>query len=65
MDFDAGSKLLRDKEVCVVYGTKDPFINDERTKEMKTLIQKLNTEIKSISFDGEHEIDEDTLLKFV
>lgn len=65
MDFDAGSKLLRDKEVYAVYGNKDPFINDERAEEMKALIQKLNTKVKAVSFEGEHDIDADTLLRFV
>jgi predicted esterase len=65
MDFNEGSKLLKRKKIFVVYGKNDPFINDERVAEMKSLIQKLNAEVKDISFDGEHDIDEDTLLKFV
>lgn len=65
MDLETGSKALRDKEVYLVYGKKDPFLNDERFAEMQTLTHKLNTSVKTVTFEGEHEIDEKTLLSFV
>jgi predicted esterase len=65
MDFETGSKTLHGKEVYLVYGKKDPFLNDERFSEMQTLTNKLNTVVKEITFDGEHEIHEPTLLNFV
>lgn len=65
MNFDEGSKILNSKDVFVVYGKKDPFLTDDRFKEMETLIQKLNTDVKRIAFEGEHELHEETLQKFV
>jgi hypothetical protein len=32
---------------------------------MKMLAKKLNTQVNVTTFDGEHEIDEPTLLKFI
>jgi predicted esterase len=65
MDLETGSKTLHKKEIYLVYGKKDPFLNDERFAEMQTITSKLNTPVKEITFDGEHEIDEQTLLNFV
>jgi predicted esterase len=65
MDFEMGSKLLHGKTIDVVYGSKDPFLTDARFNEMKTLVQKLKTEIREIIFDGGHEIDEATLSKLI
>lgn len=65
MDFETGSKALRQKEVYLVYGNKDPFLNDERFAEMQTLTSRLNTSVKELTFNGEHDIDEQTLLKFL
>ncbi len=63
MDFDRGHELLLSKEVQLVYGTQDPFLNDQRIIHMEGLTQKLNVPAKVITFDGGHEIDEATLLQ--
>lgn len=65
MDFEAGSKILHDKDVYVAYGKKDPFLNDDRFAEMQSLTKKLNKEIREITFEGGHEIDEDVLLTMI
>jgi predicted esterase len=64
MDFESGKEILADKEVILVYGKKDPFLNDARFIEMNQLAEKLQTHVKDIAFDGEHEIDETTLINF-
>jgi predicted esterase len=64
MDFETGREILKNKEVFLVYGKKDPFLNDSRFAEMNQLSAKLQANVKEISFDGEHEIDEATLLRF-
>jgi predicted esterase len=64
MNFETGSQVLRDKQIHLVYGTKDPFLTDTRFAEMKTLTQKLNTRVNVTTFDGEHELDPATLLSF-
>jgi predicted esterase len=65
IDFAAGKEILLDKETYLVYGTRDPFLNDSRFAEMNSLSDKLSISPKVIAFDGEHTIDPPTLLKFV
>jgi predicted esterase len=65
MDFENGKQILKGKEITLVYGTKDPFLNDERFSEMEALSKKLDTHVHAITFDGAHEIDEPTLLKLI
>jgi predicted esterase len=65
MDFDSGKETLREKEVLLVYGNKDPFLTDERFGEMTSLTEKLSVPVKQITFDGAHDIDEETLLKLI
>lgn len=62
MDFEKGKHLLRQKEVRMVYGRHDPFLNESRLEEMKTLSEKLHIKPEPLVFDGAHEIHEPTLL---
>jgi predicted esterase len=65
MNFDTGKNLLQQKEVIVAYGKQDEFLNDARFLEMNQIIQKLSVEVKSLPFEGGHEIDQETLLKII
>jgi len=65
MDFEIGRQILQQKEVLMVYGNKDPFLTDDRFTEMKAITEKLAANIKTITFDGEHDIDSETLLKLI
>ncbi|HYC83857.1 MAG TPA: alpha/beta hydrolase [Chryseosolibacter sp.] len=65
MDFGNGSQILSRKKVVLVYGKRDPFLNDDRFAEMKSLTEKLGVEVIRIEFDGEHEIHAPTLLHLV
>jgi predicted esterase len=62
MDFQRGHDVLSSKKIELVYGTKDPFLNDERLVHMKTLTDKLQVQAAVSTFEGGHEIDEATLL---
>jgi len=62
MDFTRGKEIFSTKEVTLVYGTQDPYINDQRLAEITELTQKLGIKPPIITFDGGHEIDEATLL---
>lgn len=64
MNFETGSQVLKEKQIHLVYGNRDPFLTDLRFEEMKSLTEKLNANVNVQTFDGEHEIDETTLLKF-
>lgn len=65
MDFQNGGTLLKGKDVKVVYGNKDPFLNDNRFAEMNLLSEKLGLQINPIVFEGGHDIDQQTLLKLI
>lgn len=65
MDFQRGHEVLSSKQVQLVYGTQDPFINDERLVHMQTLTDKLKVNATVTTFHGAHEIDEPTLLSLL
>lgn len=65
MNFDQGKNLLHSKQVIQVYGTKDPFLHQERLAELEAINKKLDIYPTIISFEGKHEIDEATLLKLI
>jgi predicted esterase len=65
MDFKKANKILSAKSVHLVYGTKDPYLNNQRLQEMTSLNNKLNLHPPVTTFEGGHEIDDKTLLKFV
>lgn len=65
MDFEKGKQLLKEKDVTIVYGKHDPFLNESRFGEMKTLSDKLEITPDQIVFDGAHEIHEATLLTLI
>lgn len=62
--FESG-RSLKDKETVVVYGNQDPFLNDNRYTEMETISSKLGIHPTRMTFEGGHDIDSDTLLKFI
>lgn len=62
MDFEKGKQLLKTKDITIVYGKHDPFLNESRLGEMRTLSEKLEIAPDPIVFDGAHEIHEPTLL---
>jgi predicted esterase len=65
MDFENGKEILNGKDVQLVYGKNDPFLTDERFREMTNLSQNLGAEVKQIVFDGEHDIHQATLLTLI
>ncbi|MBA4056920.1 MAG: hypothetical protein C0490_19555 [Marivirga sp.] len=63
MDFKSGKEILADKETYFVYGKADPFISDVRFAEMNMISEKLGIIPLTISFEGKHEIEDQTLIK--
>jgi predicted esterase len=59
----AASPILKEKRVVVVFGTKDPFRTSKHEVELKSVSMQLGIEPEIVTFDGGHEIDEDTLLR--
>jgi predicted esterase len=64
MDFKRGTEILSDKDVIEVFGNKDPFLTDERLKEMTQLNNQLGINPRLVSFDGGHEVNSEILLQF-
>lgn len=65
MDIESSREKLGNRDVYLVYGTRDPFLNDSRFAEMNMLKEKLGITVKEITFEGEHDIDQNTLLKLL
>jgi predicted esterase len=65
MDFKKAHSIFSTKELVMVYGKQDPYLTDSRLKEITALTEKLNLNPPVITFDGGHEIDQSTLLKFI
>jgi predicted esterase len=65
MNFDQAHEILKDKKVIEVFGKSDPYLTDERLKEVSDLNAKLNIHPEIIEFDGGHEINEPTLMNLM
>ncbi|WP_375578369.1 phospholipase [Marivirga tractuosa] len=65
IDFSGLGDKLKGKEVYMLRGTDDEFINEERKKEQSDLTKKLNIEIKHIEFDGKHDIHPESLKEII
>lgn len=63
MDLKKASKKLRNKSIYYVYGTDDPFINEEKLTEMDHLSKKLQLHPTVITFSGGHDLHKETLEK--
>lgn len=56
MNFDTGTAVLKEKQVMFVYGNQDTFVTAERLEEMSALVTRLQLRVKSVTFDGGHDI---------
>lgn len=65
VDFSGLSNVLKSKQVFMLSGDQDEFINEERKLEQQALIEKLRVEVKQIEFKGRHDIDIDSLKKII
>jgi predicted esterase len=63
MNFEIGHNLLKQKKVISVNGSQDPFMTEEKFKEMRNLSERLGITPTEIHFDGGHDIDKDILLR--
>jgi predicted esterase len=65
IDFSGLGDKLRSKDVYMLRGNNDEFINDERKKEQSELIAKLNVKVKYIEFEGTHDIDIQSIMEII
>ncbi len=61
MNIEKSRIIFSQMETISVHGTRDPYLNDETTKEMTDLTGKTGAEFTFLTFDGEHVIDEEML----
>lgn len=61
-DFQFSMEALEDKKIGIVYGKQDPFLKEEHLKEIDVLKNNFKN-IKVITFEGKHEVNESVLLE--
>ncbi len=62
MNHNQVAKRLSSKPIFVVYGDNDPYIKEPEKLEQQRLIEEYDLAPKTIIFNGEHDIHEDTLI---
>ncbi|WMN10723.1 hypothetical protein QYS49_35775 [Marivirga salinae] len=65
IDFTGLGDKLKAKEVFMLRGNEDEFINEERKKDQRSLIEKLSVDVKEIEFEGKHDIHIDSLKQII
>lgn len=65
IDFERGKEVFQNKDVKIVYGKNDPYLNENRFGELKNLAEKLSLTADEIVFEGAHELHEPTLLSLI
>jgi len=65
INFESGRQALHGKDVSIVYGKNDPFMENNQFESVREGSSKLGITPQYISFDGGHEIEEKTLLNFL
>jgi predicted esterase len=57
------SDKLKEKEVVMVRGNQDPFIDSDSIEQQRFFIDSLGIDVTDITFDGKHEINNECLIK--
>jgi predicted esterase len=65
MNFEKAHEKLMDKKIIEVFGKADPYLTDERLKEVTSLHTRLNINPVLIEFEGGHEIDQEVLIGLI
>lgn len=65
MDFKFASSKFKNKKISYVYGSEDPFLNEDRIDEMRSLSDKLKIRPEVFKFRGAHDIDPPTLGRLI
>jgi predicted esterase len=61
MNIENAEEQLGDMEKIYIYGLDDPFVNQEKKDEMEKLSRKGNLRFREITFQGNHDIEPETL----
>lgn len=63
LDFELGRKKFGKVDTFIVYGTDDPYIKEVQLDEQQRHIDKLSINPRIMTFEGQHVMDSNTLLK--
>ncbi|MDX1628005.1 MAG: hypothetical protein R3345_04855 [Fulvivirga sp.] len=63
LNYDLAVDKFKHIDVHYVYGLQDPYLNDQRVREMKKISSELEVAPKTTTFEGGHDIDPQTLDK--
>jgi len=63
MDFQRAFEILKDKKIIEVFGKDDPYLTDEKLKEVTSLNKRLGIDPLVIEFEGGHELNEAVLIR--
>lgn len=64
LPFELSEQKLKNTEITFVYGKNDPYLSEQKMTELRDIASKLSVQAKELVFDGAHEIDNETLLRF-
>lgn len=65
LDYKNSMGYLKDKKLYWIYGNKDPYLGDDRLAQLKKRFETFQLNPEIIVFEGEHELDRNTLTQFV
>lgn len=65
MNFEKAHETLKDKKIIEVFGKTDPYLTDERLKEVTSINSRLNINPTLVEFDGGHEINQEALIGLI
>ena len=63
LDFDLARQKFGQVDTFIVYGNDDPFIKEVQLDEQNRHIEKLSIDPRIITFEGQHVLDNETLLR--
>jgi predicted esterase len=64
LEIQANNRAFKDLPIHLVYGKQDPFLSDDRMLKQQEIEGKLGIQSIIHTFEGGHEIESETLLKF-
>lgn len=65
MNFEKAHEILKHKKIIEAFGKTDPYLTDERLKEVTALNTRLGINPTLIEFEGGHELNDEVLLRLI
>lgn len=65
LDIINAQAALRNTKMFNIYGLNDPYLNEGKIEEQKAIVDQLQLSVENVSFNGDHDIDVQTLSMFL